>query len=155
LLAALALVRAAMRSPIAAVLAAIAENPSRSAAIGLNVTAYRLAAIAFSAALTGFSGALSALHDGALGIASLGVDRSASLVVYAVVGGVQSVLGPVAGTAAMMWLENALSANAAAWHVAEAAVFVAAILWLPGGIAGALRARRRAPEIMTEALAVP
>jgi branched-chain amino acid transport system permease protein len=130
--------RALTRSQFGEVLTAIRENEERSALIGFNAPAYRLAAFAISGALTGLAGALRALYDGSVAVDSVSIERSGSLVVYTIVGGVQTLIGPVAGTALIMYLESVLSARIGYWRLIEGVIFVAVIVFLPSGIVGTI-----------------
>ncbi len=148
LLVVLVLFRALTRSQFGEVLDAIRENEQRSTLIGFNASAYRLAAFAISGALTGLAGALRAVYDGSVPIDSLSIDRSGSFVIYTVVGGVQTIFGPVVGTAAIMFLENVLSAKTPAWRLIEGLIFVAVIVFLPRGIFGILKQRESNPRAL-------
>jgi branched-chain amino acid transport system permease protein len=130
--------RALGRSQFGEVLTAIRENEERSSLIGFNAAAYRLAAFAISGALTGLAGALRALFDGSVAIDAVGIDRSGSLVIYTIVGGVQTLLGPVVGTGLIMYLESVLSARISYWRLLEGVIFVAVIVFLPSGIVGTI-----------------
>jgi branched-chain amino acid transport system permease protein len=134
-------VRALTRSQFGEVLTAIRENEERSSLIGFNASAYRLAAFAISGALTGLAGALRALYDGSVAVEAVGIERSGSFVIYAIVGGAQTLLGPVVGTGLIMYLESVLSARIAYWRLLEGIIFVAVIVFLPAGIVGTLRDR--------------
>ena len=131
--------RALTRSQFGEVLTAIRENEERSSLIGFNASAYRLAAFAISGALTGLSGALRALYDGTISVESVGIDRSGSFVIYTIIGGVQTLLGPIAGTGIIMYLESVLSAHLGYWRLIEGLIFVAVIVFLPNGIVGTIR----------------
>lgn len=134
--------RALTRSQFGEVLTAIRENEERSSLIGFNAAAYRLAAFAISGALTGLSGALRALYDGTVAVDAVGIDRSGSFVIYTIVGGVQTLFGPVVGTGLIMYLEAVLSAQISYWRLIEGVIFVAVIIFLPAGIVGTLTPRR-------------
>ena len=140
--------RALTRSQFGEVLTAIRENEERSSLIGFNAAAYRLAAFAISGALTGLAGALRALYDGSVAVESVGIERSGSLVIYTIVGGAQTLLGPVVGTGLIMYLESVLSARIGYWRLVEGVVFVAVIIFLPAGIIGTLtsKVKERAQE---------
>jgi branched-chain amino acid transport system permease protein len=133
--------RALTRSQFGEVLTAIRENEERSSLIGFNAAAYRLAAFAISGALTGLSGALRALYDGTVAVDAVGIDRSGSFVIYTIVGGVQTLFGPVIGTGLIMYLEAVLSAQLSYWRLIEGVIFVAVIIFLPAGIVGTLTKR--------------
>jgi branched-chain amino acid transport system permease protein len=135
--------RALTRSQFGEVLGAMRENEERSSLIGFSPSAYRLAAFAISGALTGLAGSLRALYDGTVAVESVGIERSGSFVVYTIVGGVQTLFGPVVGTGVIMYLENVLSAKTSAWRLIEGLVFVAVIVFLPAGIVGTIAKQRR------------
>ena len=158
LLLVLLFVRSLTRSQFGEVLGAIRENEERSVFVGFNAAAYRLAAFAISGALAGLAGALRACYDGSIAVESVGIDRSGSFVIYTVVGGVQTLFGPVVGTAIIMYLENVLSAKTDAWRLIEGVIFVLVIVFLPAGIIGSLlkeRARRGRALLATALRARP
>jgi branched-chain amino acid transport system permease protein len=134
--------RVLTRSQFGEVLGAIRENEQRSTLIGFNASAYRLAAFTISGALTGFSGALRGMFDGSIPIDAVGIDRSGSFVIYTIIGGVQTLFGPVAGTAVIMFLENVLSARTPAWRLIEGLIFVGVIVFFPRGLSTVLKQQR-------------
>jgi branched-chain amino acid transport system ATP-binding protein/branched-chain amino acid transport system permease protein len=134
--------RVLTRSQFGEVLTAIRENEERSVLVGFSAPLYRLAAFAIAGALTGLAGALRAIYDGTVAVESLSIERSGQFVIYTVVGGVQTIFSPVAGTAIIMYLENVLSGKTTAWRLIEGLVFVAVIVFLPRGILGTLLHRR-------------
>lgn len=137
------LVRTLNASQFGEVLAAIRENEERSAFIGFVPSLYRFAAFVVAGALTGLAGSLRAIYDGTVAVESVGIDQSGSFVIYTIVGGVQTLFGPVVGTGVIMYLENVLSAKTGSWRLIEGVIFVLAIVFLPGGIVGTLRKRGR------------
>lgn len=153
LLVVLLFVRALTRSQFGEVLTAIRQNEERSIFVGFNAAAYRLAAFAISGALTGLAGALRALYDGSVAVESLGIDMSGNFVVYTIVGGVQTLFGPVVGTGLIMYLENVLSAQlGGSWRLVEGLIFVAVIIFLPAGVIGTLRKRRGARKVLRDSV---
>lgn len=152
LLAVLLFVRVLTRSQFGEVLTAIRENEERSVFVGFNATVYRLAAFAFAGALTGLAGALRACYDGTVAVESLSIDRSGQFVIYAVVGGVQTLFGPVVGSALIMYLENVLSGKTTAWRLIEGLIFVGVIVFLPNGVVGTFLKRRRARKALASAV---
>ncbi len=138
----LAFVRTLVRSQFGEVLAAIRENEERSIFVGFDARRYKVAAFVISGALCGLSGALRALYDGSTAIDALTIDTSGNFVIYTVVGGVQTLFGPVVGTGLIMWLQNVVSAKTDAWRLIEGVIFVAVIIFLPNGIVGSVLRRR-------------
>jgi branched-chain amino acid transport system permease protein len=148
LLVVLVLFRMLTRSQFGEVLGAIRENEQRSVLIGFSASAYRLAAFAISGGLTGLAGAMRAMFDGSVPIDAVGIDRSGSFVVYTIVGGVQTLFGPVVGTALIMWLENVLSAKTSAWRLIEGLIFVGMIIFLHRGVIGTIFKQEQQPRAL-------
>jgi len=138
----LAFTRTLVRSQFGEVLAAIRENEERSTFVGFDPKKYKLAAFVIAGALTGLSGALRGLYEGSVAPEALAVDTSGSFVIFTVVGGVKTLFGPLLGTAIIMYLQNVISAKTEAWRLIEGVLFVAVIVFLPGGILGSVRSRR-------------
>ena len=148
LLVVLVLFRMLTRSQFGEVLGAIRQNEQRSVLIGFSAPAYRLAAFAISGGLTGLAGAMRAMFDGSVPIDAVGIDRSGSFVVYTIVGGVQTIFGPVVGTALIMWLENVLSAKTSAWRLIEGLIFVGMIIFLHRGVIGTIFKAEQKPRAL-------
>jgi branched-chain amino acid transport system permease protein len=142
LIAVLLFTRLLIRSQFGEVLTAIRENEERSVMVGFSAPLYRLAAFGIAGALTGLAGALRACYDGTVAVESLSIERSGQFVVYTVVGGVQTLVSPVVGTALIMYLENVLSGKTPAWRLIEGIIFVAVIVFLPRGVLGTLLNQR-------------
>jgi branched-chain amino acid transport system permease protein len=142
LLLVLAFARTLNRSQFGEVLGAIRENEERSIFVGFDPVRYKYAAFVISGALCGLSGALRALYEGSTAIDSLTIDQSGNFVIYTVVGGVQTLFGPIVGTGLIMWLQNVISAKTEAWRLIEGFIFVAVIIFLPTGIVGAFAKKK-------------
>jgi len=138
----LAFVRTLVRSQFGEVLAAIRENEERSSFVGFNPRTYKLAAFVISGALCGLSGALRGLYDGSASIDTLTVEQSGNFVIYTVIGGVQTLFGPLVGTGIILWLQNVLGAKWDAWRLFEGVIFVAVIVFLPSGVIGTFLRRK-------------
>jgi branched-chain amino acid transport system permease protein len=128
-------IRTLVASQFGEVLGAIRENEDRSTFVGYDPRKYKLAAFTIAGALSGLSGALRAAHDGSVGLDALSIERSGQFVIYTVIGGIQTILGPFLGTGIIMYLESILSGNGS-WRLIEGVIFVAVIVLLPGGILG-------------------
>jgi branched-chain amino acid transport system permease protein len=132
-------VRFIVSSQFGEVLTAIRENEERSEFIGFNPARYKLAAFVISGALAGLAGALRALYDGSVAVDTLSIETSGNFVVYTIIGGVQTLFGPLVGTVVVMYLANVISAKTEAWRLIEGLIFVFVIVFLPGGILGTFR----------------
>jgi branched-chain amino acid transport system permease protein len=149
-----AFMRVLIRSQFGEVLAAIRENEQRSTFVGFNPQRYKLAAFTIAGALTGLSGALRGLYETSTAPDSLTIETSGNFVIYTIVGGVKTILGPVLGTAIIMYLENVISAKTDAWRLIEGVLFVAVIVFLPGGILGSFKRKRAARALLAESVSV-
>jgi branched-chain amino acid transport system permease protein len=143
--------RVLIRSQFGEALGAIRENEQRSTFVGFNPQRYKLAAFTIAGALSGLSGALRGLYETSTAPDSLTIDTSGNFVIYTIVGGVKTILGPMLGTAIIMYLQNVISAKTDAWRLIEGILFVAVIVFLPGGILGSFK-RKRARAVFSEAL---
>lgn len=141
----LAFMRTLTKSQFGEVLGAIRENEERSMFVGFDPAKYKLAAFTIAGMLAGLSGALRGLYEGSTNPDSLAVDTSGSFVIYAVVGGLKTLFGPLVGTGLIMYLQNVISAKTEAWRLIEGLIFVAVIVFLPGGILGSLQRKRKGP----------
>ena len=65
--------------------------------------------------------------------------RSVDALVMVLLGGVQTLTGPVWGAALFTWLEDAVSREVAYWRAAIGAVILVLVLAFPQGIEGALK----------------
>ena len=145
-------VRVLVRSQFGEVLAAIKENEDRSTYVGFEPRHYKLAVFVISGLICGLAGALRALYEGSTALDSLTVDQSANFAIFTIVGGTGTLLGPLVGTALIMWLQNVISAVTPAWRLIEGIVFVAVIVFLPSGIVGTLARSARARFSLARAL---
>jgi branched-chain amino acid transport system permease protein len=135
----LAFTRILVRSEFGEVLTAVRENEERSTFIGFDPRRYKIAAFVIAGALTGLSGALRGLYETSTAPDSLTVETSGNFVIFTVVGGVKTLLGPLLGTGLVMYLQNVISAKTDAWRLIEGIIFVLVIVFLPGGILGSWR----------------
>jgi branched-chain amino acid transport system permease protein len=138
----IAFMRTLVRSQFGEVLAAIRENEERSTFIGFDPQRYKLAAFVIAGALTGLSGALKGFYETSTAVDTLSVETSGNFVIYTIVGGVKTIFGPLLGTGIIMYLQNVISAKTEAWRLIEGLLFVAVIVFLPGGILGSFRPKR-------------
>jgi branched-chain amino acid transport system permease protein len=69
------------------------------------------------------------------------VPRSVDGLVMVLLGGVQTLTGPVWGAALFVWLQDAVSRNVEYWRAVTGLVIIALVLAFPRGLAGFLRGR--------------
>ena len=73
---------------------------------------------------------------------SLGIQRSVDGLVMVMLGGIQTLSGPVWGAALFTWLQDAAARNVDYWRAAIGVVILALVLVLPNGIGSLFHARK-------------
>ncbi len=135
------LARFVVSSPVGSVLAAIRQNPARTAALGHSVSGYKLAVFVLAAAYAGLAGALLGIFQRYMPPSAFALDTSGQLVVQTVIGGAGTLLGPAFGAAVWLYLRSALQQIpliGALWKFVLGVVFVLLVTFLRKGIAGAV-----------------
>lgn len=132
-----------VRSPLGKVFVAIRENEERARLIGYDVQFHKLLSFVIAGGLSGLAGGL---YTVALKYASatfLHWSISGHAVVYAIVGGGGTLIGPVLGAGLIMSLEHYLVNLLQATDLVVGAVLVSMLLFAPRGIIGILQGRRK------------
>ena len=139
---------------------AIGRNPSRAAAMGYSVARYRVALTLFASVVASLGGWLFALQRSFVFIDLLGLNNSTNGLVYALVGGVDTILGPLLGAAVLRALTDQLSRGSTQSSLYIGIVLMLVVYFVPDGLVGLwrrLRARfapsRRVSEAAPEAVA--
>jgi branched-chain amino acid transport system permease protein len=120
-------------------LLAVRESEVAAQASGVHVAAYKTLAFVLSAFYTGVAGGLFALVVGFLSPDSFDVFLSVDFVVMVVVGGLGSILGSILGAAVVTTLNDSLAGFQSYRPFIFGAILIAAMLFMPGGIASALQ----------------
>ncbi len=137
LLATLALVRA----PFGKVLIAIRENEDRTMMLGYDVFAHKLAAVVLSGTISALAGAVYGLLFGYVGASFASVQYSIFPLLWVLLGGAGTVIGPFIGTLFMFYLIDLSSGFTSAYMLIAGLALVALTLFAPQGLAGMLRKR--------------
>ena len=123
-----------LRSGAGRAMEAARRDPVAAEVAGVDVRRLRLAALVASAALAGLAGALGADRTGFIGPNEYGFEPAVAILSFALLGGVETPLGPVLGAAVLTLLPEALRDIADLRMVVNGLVIVAAVLFLPGGL---------------------
>ncbi len=132
---------ALVRSPFGRVMVAMRENEERSRMLGYNPFTVKLAALTASGFYAGLSGAAYALMFGYVGASLASVQYSILPLLYVLLGGAGTVLGPFLGALLMFYLIDWASSLTDAHQFVTGAALVLLIIFAPKGILGTLRAR--------------
>lgn len=135
------LARRIVASPLGRVFQAIRENEERTRFMGYATNGYKVAGAAISGAFAGLAGCLYLLRGGVIGADFLHVLKSGVVVIWALVGGMGTLIGPMLGAALVTYLTDLFSNWTENYLILVGLMFVAAVLFLPHGIVGWLRER--------------
>jgi branched-chain amino acid transport system permease protein len=129
------------RSPVGRVLIAVRENEERTRLLGYNTYRYRLFAVLVSGLMSGVAGSAYTLLFAYVGSTFAGILYSIYPLLWTLLGGAGTVLGPLVGTLVMTYVVDITSGFTTAYLLVVGAVLVVMTLWAPAGIVGGIRAR--------------
>jgi branched-chain amino acid transport system permease protein len=126
-------------SPFGYALRAGRDSFLRADAIGMNVKAMQWMAFVIAGAFAGVAGALFAFSKGSISPEALNVSRSVDGLVMVLLGGIQTLAGPVVGAVSYTWLHDVMARTTEYWRALLGAVILILVLLFPQGIAGFFR----------------
>jgi branched-chain amino acid transport system permease protein len=112
----------------------IAQAPSLSESVGVNVYRFKLVSFVISCFVAGLGGALYAHHMGVLQPGTFTFLLATTVIIWNVLGGVGSYWGPIVGTVFLLLLVEPLRGLASFEMITYAAILIAVIIFLPGGL---------------------
>ena len=129
-------------SPFGYALKSVRENPRRARYIGIDVRRHQLAAFVISGAFSGLAGGLFAFYNGSVFPDFAYFTKSFEPLVVALLGGVQSFFGPLAGAFGFKLLEWLISRQwPVYWPLFLGGIVVVVIIVLPSGFVGLVGGR--------------
>lgn len=123
------------------VLVAIRENEERTRMLGYNIQLHKLAAILLSGTMSAAAGATYGLLFGYAGATFATVQYSIFPLLWVLLGGAGTVLGPFIGTLFMFYLIDLSSNLTTAYMLIAGVVLVVLTLFAPQGLVGEIRRR--------------
>jgi branched-chain amino acid transport system permease protein len=136
------LLRRITQSPFGKVLQAIRENEPRTRAIGYHVERYKMMAVMLSGLFAGAAGVLYALQNRFAAPDFVFFLISGETVIFNVMGGAGTLVGPVAGAAFFLLLREVVSRFFTEYYLIPVGIiFVLIVVFLPQGLLGFLRRR--------------
>ncbi|PSL17193.1 branched-chain amino acid ABC transporter permease [Shimia abyssi] len=130
-----------VQTPFGKVLIAIRENEERARMLGYDVFLHKLAAVVLSGVISAFAGASYGLLFGYVGASFASVQYSIFPLLWVLLGGAGTVLGPFVGTLFMFYLIDLSSGITSAYMLIAGVTLVALTLFAPQGFVGELRKR--------------
>lgn len=130
------LMQKVVQSVFGRTLLAIKENEARAAALGYNVSRFKLAVFTISGAVTGLAGGLHAVMTGIAPLANIDYHASEMILIMAVVGGTGNLYGSVLGAAFYLLAGHWLSALWPRWLMLLGFLLIAVSVYMHKGIFG-------------------
>ena len=128
------------RSPYGKAIVAVKENSDRALMIGYNAANLKLVAFTLSGIIGSLAGGLYALLVGFSSAHSFFWLWSGKPIIWTVVGGVGTMMGPFIGTTVMVFAEDLISTwNPDVFPIAMGVIMIVVIILAPGGIVGGIK----------------
>ncbi len=135
------LIHRTIHSPFGQILKAIRDNEPRAISLGYDVARFKLLAFVISASLAGLAGSMKSLVFQLASLADVHWHTSGQVVLMTLLGGLGTILGPVAGAFTIVSLENLLADKVGSWvTVIMGAIFVVCVLLFRRGVVGEIGA---------------
>ena len=128
------------RTPLGRLANAVRDNAERVGFLGYNPARIRWLVFALSGLFAGVAGGLAALNDEIVTSGNMGPDASGGVLLMTFIGGIGTFWGPVVGAILITFLSVALSTVTDAWQLYSGLLFVAMVVWAPGGLSGIILA---------------
>ncbi|RWL83081.1 MAG: branched-chain amino acid ABC transporter permease [Mesorhizobium sp.] len=132
---------ALVRSRFGRVLVAIRENEERTKMLGYDTVANKLIAVVASGAICAASGAAYALLFGYVGSNFASIQYSILPLLWVLLGGAATTLGPLVGTLFMYYVTDITSGFTSAYLLIVGVALILLVLFAPKGIMGSIRER--------------
>jgi branched-chain amino acid transport system permease protein len=121
-------------------LQAIRENEARTRAIGYPVQRYKIVAVMLSGLFAGLAGVLYAIQNRFAAPDFVFFLVSGEVVIFNVMGGIGTLVGPIVGAAFFLLLREALSRFFTEYYLIPLGLFfIAMVIFLPQGLLGFMR----------------
>jgi branched-chain amino acid transport system permease protein len=130
---------ALVRSGLGRVLVAIRENEERTRMLGYDTRANKLLAFVASGTVAAASGAAYALLFAYVGATFASIQYSILPLLWVLLGGAGTVLGPLVGTLLMFYLVDIASEQTSAYMLVVGVALLVLVVWFPKGLLGTLR----------------
>ena len=132
--------RRVTQSPFGMVLQSIRENEARTRAIGYPIEHYKIAAVMFSGLFAGLAGVLYAVQNRFAAPDFVFFLVSGEAVIYNVIGGIGTLIGPIVGAAFFLLLREGLSRFLTEYYLIPVGlIFIAMVIFMPQGLLGFMR----------------
>lgn len=126
------------RTPLGRMSNAVRDNPERAEFLGYSARWVRFFSFCASGFFAGIAGGLFAINYEILTEENLNLVQSGTILLITFLGGVGFFFGPIIGAIVFTLLQTVLSLETELWQLYVGALFVATVMYFPGGLAGVL-----------------
>ncbi|MDE4133016.1 branched-chain amino acid ABC transporter permease [Phaeobacter sp. QD34_3] len=126
------------RTPIGRMANAVRDNPERAEFLGYSARWVRFYSFIAAGFFAGIAGGLFAINYEILTEENLNLHTSGSILLVTFLGGVGFFFGPIIGAIVFTLLQTVLSLETELWALYVGALFVATVMFFPGGLSGVL-----------------
>lgn len=132
-----------IRSPVGVAVQALRDSRQSTQARGVGLVKHRMIIFVVSAMITGVAGGYYAHYYSVITPTLLEIGLLVNLLAMIIIGGVGSTGGVIAGTAALVYLNDQLATQQQYSAILWGAIIIVVVLLMPGGIAGAAQGLER------------
>lgn len=130
------LLRRVLFSPFGYAMRACRDSTLRADALGINVKGVQWIAFVVSGVFAGLAGALFVFSKGSAAPEVISISKSVDGLVMVLLGGLQTLVGPIVGAATFKVLQDFFLGTTQYWHAMFGGVILLLVLAFPQGIAG-------------------
>jgi branched-chain amino acid transport system permease protein len=131
------LLRRFLFAPFGYAMRAGRDSPLRAEAIGIDVRRVHWLGFAIAGGICGIAGGLFAFAKGSISPETIGVGRSIDGLVMVLLGGIQTLTGPIVGASIFAVLQDTVMRQTEYWRALMGAIILLLVLTFPQGIVGA------------------
>lgn len=124
-------------SPLGYALRGVRDSALRAEALGMDTRRVQWAGFVAASFAAGLAGSLYAFSKGSIAPDTLAVSRSVDGLVMVLLGGLQTLAGPLVGAASYTWLQDVAARSTEYWHAVLGLAILALVMAFPEGLAGA------------------
>ncbi|MGR3802347.1 branched-chain amino acid ABC transporter permease [Marinibacterium profundimaris] len=126
------------RTPVGRMANAVRDNPERAEFLGYSARWVRFYSFVAAGFFAGSAGGLFAINYEILTEENLNLATSGTILLVTFLGGVGFFFGPIIGAIVFTLLQTVLSLQTELWALYVGALFVATVMFFPGGLAGVI-----------------
>jgi branched-chain amino acid transport system permease protein len=127
-------------TPFGYTMRACRDSALRVDSIGINLRRHQWFAFAIAGAFAGLAGGIYVFSKGSVFPDEMAIPRSFDFLFMVLLGGVETLFGPIAGSAAFTWLHDEI-ARIDFWQLILGCIFIFLVVAFPQGIAGSIYKR--------------